>query len=76
MNRVINVSVFSFLLLFLYASAVGADKKQIPEEKKAIEIKGQTRNFNMTLILKTKKDKISFVKTRTDYRKEILSTEP
>lgn len=44
--------------------------------KKAIEIKGQTRNFNMTLILKTKKDKISFVKTRTDYRKEILSTEP
>jgi hypothetical protein len=51
----------------------GTSKEEATE---AIEVKGQSRNFNMKLILRTKKDKISFVKTRKDYREEILSTEP
>jgi len=44
--------------------------------RKPIEIEGQSRGFNMMLILKNKKDKISFVKIRTDYKEEIESTEP
>lgn len=68
-----NVAL-TFLLAVTLALPLSAKEKV--KGKKAIEITGQSRNFNMMLILKTKKDGISFVKVRKNYKKEILSTEP
>jgi hypothetical protein len=74
------MKTFYILLLLLVTSVYAknddksSDKKE--ESTQAIEVKGQSRNFNMKLVLRTKKDKISFVKTRKNYRDEILSTEP
>ncbi len=42
--------------------------------KKPIQVRGQTRMLNMSLILKSKKEKIRFVEIRQNYRKEILET--
>lgn len=68
------------VLCILLSSMLFAGKKQkksaLENPKKAIEIKGQTRNLNMMLILKSKKEKISFVRMRRNYRDEILATEP
>ena len=76
MNKIIIlVLLFS---IHLYAKDVKKDNNATKKEESSdvIEVKGQSRNFNMKLILRTKKDKISFVKTRKNYREEILSTEP
>jgi hypothetical protein len=43
---------------------------------KPLEIRGQTRNLNMLLVLKNKKEKIEFVHSREDYNGEILNTTP
>ena len=64
-----------FFMMSIYAKKDAAPGKK-EEATEAIEVKGQSRNFNMKLILRSKKDKISFVKTRKNYREEILSTEP
>ena len=64
-----------FLTIGLYAEEE-AGKSKKTEATEEIEVKGQSRNFNMKLVLRMKKDKISFVKTRKNYREEILSTEP
>jgi len=71
--------LYILLLLFvvnLYAKDKNVSSEKTTEATEAIEVKGQSRNFNMKLILRSKKDKISFVKTRKNYREEILSTEP
>ena len=39
-----------------------------------VEIRGQVRNINMMLILKNKRDGISGMGLRTDYKKEIRKT--
>lgn len=67
------ILIFSILLSL---PLIGEEKKDVKSSSEEIEVKGQTRNFNMTLMLKTKKDKISFVKTRRDFKEEILATEP
>ncbi len=75
MNRiVILILLFSIQIYAKEGQKNNNLKKE--EATEAIEVKGQSRNFNMKLILRTKKDKISFVKTRKNYREEILSTEP
>lgn len=38
-----------------------------------IEVRGQSRNLNMLLILQNPNEEINFVKPRTDYKKEIDS---
>ncbi len=75
MNKII---IFALLFsIHLYAKDVKeANNSKKEESTDVIEVKGQSRNFNMKLVLRTKKDKISFVKTRKNYREEILSTEP
>ena len=40
--------------------------------QKPLEVNGQSRNLNMTLVLRNDKDKIKFVKVRENYRAEIL----
>ncbi|MBF0442125.1 MAG: hypothetical protein HQK54_09485 [Oligoflexales bacterium] len=44
------------------------------QSKKPIEVKGQSRNLNMMLILKNAGDKIDFVKARENYHVEIVNT--
>jgi 3-oxoacyl-ACP reductase-like protein len=43
--------------------------------QEALEVRGQTRALSMMLVLRSKKDKVDFVKLRTNYRPEILGTE-
>lgn len=43
--------------------------------QEALEVRGQTRALSMMLVLRSKKDKVDFVKMRTDYRPEILKTQ-
>lgn len=43
--------------------------------KDPLKVKGQTRNLNMMLLLKSKEDKIKFIKVRRNFRKEILNTQ-
>lgn len=45
------------------------------EFKDPLKVKGQTRNLNMMLLLKSKEDKIKFIKVRKNFRKEILNTQ-
>jgi hypothetical protein len=42
--------------------------------QKPIEIRGQSRNLNMTLLLNNRTDAIQFVEPRKNYKKEIGST--
>lgn len=42
---------------------------------RSLEVRGQTRNLSMMLILKNAKDNIDFVKVRENYQTEISSTE-
>jgi len=70
---IILLSLFFMVSIYAKKDAAPNKKEEVTEE---IEVKGQSRNFNMKLILRSKKDKISFVKTRKNYREEILSTEP
>ncbi len=39
-----------------------------------VQIRGQTRNLSMMLIMKNGKDDINFIKPRRDYHNEVLST--
>lgn len=39
-----------------------------------VQIRGQTRNLSMMLIMKNGKDEINFIKPRKDYHNEVLST--
>ena len=39
-----------------------------------IEIRGQSRNLNMTLLLNNRTQAIQFVEPRKDYKKEIPDT--
>lgn len=76
----LNILKKLLLLFFIIypLSVLSEEKNSTTTEKEGdvIEIKGESRNFNMKLILKEKKDKITFVKTRRDFREEILSSEP
>ena len=45
------------------------------EDEEGLEIRGQTRTLSMMLVLQNRRDKIDFIKPRTDYRDWILSTE-
>ena len=76
MKKLLIILLALFLFTNLYAKDEENKKTEAVESVEAIEVKGESRKFNMKLILRTKKDKISFVKTRKNYRKEILSTEP
>jgi len=76
MKKLLIILLALFLFTNLYAKDEENKKTEAVEAVEAIEVKGESRKFNMKLILRTKKDKISFVKTRKNYRKEILSTEP
>ena len=42
--------------------------------KKPLEVRGQSRNLSMMLVLKNSKDKIEFVNVRENFEKEILNT--
>ena len=42
--------------------------------KNTLKVRGQSRNLNMMLVLKNKKDKTNFVKLRTDYKQEIMDS--
>ena len=42
--------------------------------KKPLEVRGQSRQLSMMLVLKNSKDKIEFVKVRENFEKEILNT--
>jgi hypothetical protein len=45
------------------------------EDGEGLEIRGQTRTLSMMLVLQSRRDKIDFIKPRTDYRNRILQTE-
>ena len=46
----------------------------VQEGSEEIKVKGQSRNFTMSLILKSKKDKIKFGEIRENYREEVKGT--
>jgi hypothetical protein len=60
--------MFAWLLLLMAAPAFAG------EPRAPIEVKGQSRNLNMLLVLRDERDKIRFVKIRKSYRDEILAT--
>ncbi|MBN2693614.1 hypothetical protein JXR93_03040 [bacterium] len=79
LNILKKTLLLMLFIFFIYPVSVFSDEKNSTTTEKegdVIEIKGESRNFNMKLILKEKKDKITFVKTRRDFREEILSSEP
>ena len=53
-------------------SPAGAALSDTGGERTPLEVRGQSRNLNMTLVLRNDKDKIKFVKIRENYRQEIL----
>lgn len=78
-KKCINIFHILSLVFLLFTPTLFAQEKdelKVEKEGGVIEIKGESRNFNMKLVLKNKKDKITFVKTRRDFKEEILSTEP
>ena len=42
------------------------------EVNKPLEVRGQSRTLKMMLVLKSKKEKIQFIKVSRNYRREIL----
>ena len=42
--------------------------------KKPLEVRGQSRQLSMMLVLKNSKDKIQFVKVRENFEREIMNT--
>ena len=44
------------------------------EAQTALKVRGQSRNLNMLLVLKSKQEKISFIKLKKEYNDEILNT--
>jgi len=54
-------------------AGVSPTKMGTQRVKKALKVRGQTRNLKMVLMLKDKKDKVKFVKVRENYNKEIKS---
>lgn len=77
--KILYIFLLSLFVVNIYAKkklAPASEPAKTEEATEVIEVKGQSRNFNMKLVLRSKKDKISFVKTRKNYREEILSTEP
>lgn len=61
-----------FFTATLYAEKIGGSTQEFT---KPLEVKGQSKNLNMALVLRSKNDRASFLKIRKDYRKEILSTQ-
>lgn len=47
----------------------------ISDSQKSLEIRGQSRNLSMLLVLKNRHENIDFVKPRETYRDEITQTE-
>ncbi|MGZ3744504.1 MAG: hypothetical protein ACXWRE_01465 [Pseudobdellovibrionaceae bacterium] len=47
----------------------------ISDSQKSLEIRGQSRNLSMLLVLKNRHENIDFVKPRETYREEIPQTE-
>jgi hypothetical protein len=43
--------------------------------EKPLQVRGQTRNLNMMLVVNNEKDRINFVQMRTEYKKEVSDTE-
>jgi hypothetical protein len=69
----------TFFILFFLAS-INAKENQASRSPgaitsgasdKPIEVKGQTRNLNMLLKLKSEKEEIDFIKLREEYEQEI-----
>ena len=52
----------------------GRSVSSIDGQKRAIEIRGQTRTLSMGLVLKNKKEQIDFIQPRTNYDEEIKET--
>jgi hypothetical protein len=46
----------------------------VSDSEKALEVRGQSRNLSMMLVLKNRKDSIDFVKPRETYSEEIKNT--
>lgn len=59
MNKVVNKN-----------SSVGLKKRSIASDT-PIEVKGQSRNLNMLLILQSQNEAIDFIKLRKDYQYEV-----
>ena len=55
-------------------SIASRSPSQTSDSQKALEIKGQSRNLSMMLVLKNRADNIDFVKPRETYREEIKNT--
>ena len=75
------IPIFGFLVGFMILgvearAAEGTSRPVTPaadgDGRKPLEVKGQSRNLNMMLVLRNEKDKIKFVKMRENYREEIL----
>jgi hypothetical protein len=47
----------------------------ISDSQKSLEIRGQSRNLSMLLVLKNRHENIDFVKPRETYRTEIQNTQ-
>ena len=47
----------------------------LPGAGQSFQIRGQTRNLNMMLVLKNGKDEINFIKPRRNYRAKVLATQ-
>jgi len=86
MQKLILLFIFWVLLLGSLSSYAQKSQKRygnktqgrsvssIDGQKKAIEIRGQTRTLSMGLVLKNKKEQIDFIQPRTNYDEEIKET--
>jgi len=86
MQKLFLLFIFSVLLLGslpVYAQkgqkrygnkTPGRSVSSIDGQKKAIEVRGQTRTLSMGLVLKNKKEQIDFIQPRTNYDEEIKAT--
>ncbi len=57
------------------AHAKGLGSLANMDMNRSLEVRGQTRNLSMMLVLKNGKENIDFVKVRQNYENEISSTE-
>ena len=87
MKKFLFVSLFGFSFTLspqLQAKKIKATAKKSevaptpaalpPPGSGQIEVRGQSRNLDMTLLLNNRTEAIKFVEPRKDYKNEILST--
>lgn len=74
-----SIAITALLLMMVYAlparAELGGGSSSTKSINDPLKVRGQTRNLNMMLVLKSKEDRIKFIKIRRDYRKEILATQ-